>query len=110
LLVYGLRGNIFKSADFGKTWTPSASEGTATLQGGARLASGELVLVGSAGAVLTSHDNGTTFHRVAGHKAMTYSTVLPTETGALLLGEAGAVPYVPATVAVRPASNTAAKP
>jgi photosystem II stability/assembly factor-like uncharacterized protein len=110
LLVYGLRGNIFKSADFGKTWTPSASEGTATLQGGARLASGELVLVGSAGAVLTSHDNGATFHRVAGHKAMTYSTVLPTEAGALLLGEAGAVPYAPATVAVRPASNTAAKP
>jgi hypothetical protein len=41
---------------------------------------------------------------------MTYSTVLPTETGALLLGEAGPVPYVPATVAVRHVSNTAAKP
>jgi photosystem II stability/assembly factor-like uncharacterized protein len=110
LLAYGLRGNIFRSADFGKTWTPSASEGTATLQGGARLASGELVLVGSTGAVLTSHDNGASFQRVAGQRAMTYSTVLPTETGALLFGEAGAVPYVPAAVAARPASNTAAKP
>jgi photosystem II stability/assembly factor-like uncharacterized protein len=110
LLAYGLRGNIFKSADFGKTWTPSASEGTATLQGGARLASGELVLVGSAGAVLTSHDNGASFQRVAGQRAMTYSTVLPTETGALLFGEAGAVPYLPAADAARPASNSAAKP
>jgi photosystem II stability/assembly factor-like uncharacterized protein len=110
LLAYGLRGNIFKSADFGKTWTRSASENTATLQGGARLASGELVLVGSAGAVLSSHDNGASFQRVSGQRAMTYSAVLPTETGALLFGEAGAVPYLPAKVAARPPPNTAAKP
>ena len=99
LLVYGLRGNIFRSGDFGKTWTPSSSEGTATLQGGARLASGEIVLVGSAGAVLTSRDNGASFRRVPGQRAITYSAVQPTDTGALLLGEAGAVPYVPAAVA-----------
>ena len=110
LLAYGLRGNIFKSADFGKTWKPSASESTATLQGGARLGSGELVLVGSAGAVLTSHDNGASFQRVSGQRAMTYSAVLPTETGALLFGEAGAVPFLPATIAARPPPNTAAKP
>lgn len=98
LLAYGLRGNIFKSVDFGKTWTPPAlTEGTATLQGGARLASGEIVLAGSAGAVLSSRDNGASFQRVAGLRAMTYSAVLPTATGALLFGEAGVVPYVPAT-------------
>jgi photosystem II stability/assembly factor-like uncharacterized protein len=74
------------------------------------LASGELVLVGSAGAVLSSHDNGASFQRVSGQRAMTYSAVLPTAAGALLLGEAGAVPYLPATVAARPPPNHAAKP
>jgi photosystem II stability/assembly factor-like uncharacterized protein len=107
LLAYGLRGNIFKSGDFGKTWTPSASEGTATLQGGARLASGEIVLVGSAGAVLSSRDNGASFQRVPGQRAITYSAVLPTATGALLFGEAGAVPYVPAATSVTPSPHAA---
>jgi photosystem II stability/assembly factor-like uncharacterized protein len=109
LLAYGLRGNIFKSGDFGKTWTPSASEGTATLQGGARLASGEIVLVGSAGAVLSSRDNGTSFQRVPGQRAITYSAVLPTATGALLFGEAGAVPYVPTAVGAMPPPGTVDK-
>jgi photosystem II stability/assembly factor-like uncharacterized protein len=110
MLAFGLRGNIFKSGDFGKTWIPAVSEGTATLQGGARLASGEIVLVGSAGAVLSSHDNGASFQRVPGQRAMTYSAVLPTAAGALLFGEAGAVPYVPAAIAATPvpgAANTA---
>jgi photosystem II stability/assembly factor-like uncharacterized protein len=109
LLAYGLRGNIFKSGDFGKTWTQSASEGTATLQGGARLASGEIVLVGSAGAVLSSRDNGASFQRVAGQRAMTYSAVLPTATGALLFGEAGVVPYAPAAGAAAPPPDAANK-
>lgn len=102
LLAYGLRGNIFRSPDFGKTWTASVSEGTATLQGGARLADGEIVLAGSAGAVLSSRDNGASFQRVPGQKAITYSAVLTTPAGALLLGEAGVVPYVPATAASSP--------
>nr|MBP8297134.1 hypothetical protein [Burkholderiales bacterium] len=109
LLAYGLRGNIFKSGDFGKTWTPPAvTEGTATLQGGARLASGEIVLAGSAGAVLSSRDNGASFQRVAGLRAMTYSAVLPTAVGALLFGEAGVVPYVPAAGAGSASPSTPA--
>jgi photosystem II stability/assembly factor-like uncharacterized protein len=107
LLAYGLRGNIFKSADFGRTWAPATSVGTATLQGGARLASGEIVLVGSAGAVLSSRDNGASFQRVSGQRPITYSAVLPTATGALLLGEAGVAPYVPAAIAAAPAPNAA---
>ncbi|MBK8739432.1 MAG: hypothetical protein IPM02_07735 [Betaproteobacteria bacterium] len=109
LLTYGLRGNIFKSGDFGKTWTPPAvTEGTATLQGGARLPGGEIVLAGSAGAVLSSRDNGASFQRVAGLRAMTYSAVLPTAAGALLFGEAGVVPYVPAAGAGSVSPSTAA--
>ena len=94
LIAFGLRGNIFRSTDFGKTWTASKSEAATTLQGGARMADGEIVLVGSAGSVISSRDNGMTFRKAPDQKAVTWSTVLPTATGALLLGEVGAVPYV----------------
>ena len=93
LLAYGLRGNVFRSSDFGKSWTASRVDGSATLQGGAQLAGGEIVLVGSAGVVLSSGDNGASFLRVAGQKAITYSAVLPVSSGALLLGESGAIQY-----------------
>lgn len=111
LLAFGLRGNIFRSADFGKTWTPAASAGTATLQGGASLADGEIVLAGGAGTVLSSRDNGASFQRVPGQKAITYSAVLATPTGALLFGEAGVVPYAPAAVTTTsvPATGAPAK-
>ena len=110
LLAFGLRGNIFRSADFGKTWTPATSEGSATLQGGARLANGEIVLVGSAGTVLSSRDNGAAFHRVPGQQAITWSTVVPAGSGALLFGEAGAVPYVPGAIAATAAPSPPTAP
>lgn len=109
MLAFGLRGNIFKSRDQGKTWTAATHEGMATLQGGARLASGEIVLAGGSGAVLSSRDNGATFQRVPGYPAMTYSAVLPTAAGALLFGEAGVVPYVPAAAPAPPLPDTANK-
>ena len=95
LLAFGLRGNVFKSGDFGKTWTAAKTDSTTTLQGGARLADGELVLVGSAGTVISSRDNGATFRKLPAQKAVTWSTVLPTDTGALLLGESGVVRFSP---------------
>ena len=94
LIAFGLRGNVFRSTDFGKTWTASKSEGTTTLQGGARLNDGEIVLVGSAGSVVSSRDNGLTFQKAPDQKAVTWSTVLPMSSGALLLGEVGVAPYV----------------
>ena len=94
LIAFGLRGNIFRSTDFGKTWTASRSEAATTLQGGARLNDGEIVLVGSAGSVVSSRDNGLTFQKAPDQKAVTWSTVLPMASGALLLGEVGVAPYV----------------
>ena len=113
LLAYGLRGNIVRSTDFGRIWTTVHSDSSPTLQGGTRLPNGEIVLVGSAGAVLHSTDNGLTFRRLSGHRAATFSAVLPTTSGALLLGEGGASDYVPpaGAPAVRnpPANGDAAK-
>ena len=48
----------------------------------------------SAGSVISSRDNGLTFQKTPDQKAVTWSTVLPTSNGALLLGEVGVAPYV----------------
>lgn len=66
LLAYGLRGNLLRSTDFGDTWTHIELPGErgplqATLAGASLLSDGTLVLVGNAGSVLRSSDDGQSF-------------------------------------------------
>lgn len=57
VLAYGLRGNLQESRDFGETWETPDSGVELSLQGGAVLPDGGVVLVGS---------NGIVLHRAAG--------------------------------------------
>lgn len=52
VLVFGLRGNVFESRDLGDSWNALDSGTEQSLQGGAALANGGAVLVGSNGVVL----------------------------------------------------------
>ncbi|AIR91514.1 WD40/YVTN/BNR-like repeat-containing protein [Pseudomonas cremoricolorata] len=66
LLAFGLRGNLLRSTDFGDTWqriTLSTERGpfAAGLSGAALLDDGRVVVVGNAGSVLLSDDDGETF-------------------------------------------------
>jgi len=66
LLAYGLRGNLFRSTDFGDSWQPielKAARGTLEfgLAGATLVEDGSLVLVGNGGSVLRSTDDGQTF-------------------------------------------------
>ena len=61
LLVYGLRGNLYRSTDFANSWEPLGIDNHATLAGGSLSASGDIALVGSAGTVLESRDGGRSF-------------------------------------------------
>ncbi|MDZ3990645.1 hypothetical protein PspTeo4_02936 [Pseudomonas sp. Teo4] len=66
LLAYGLRGNLFRSTDFGDSWQPielKAERGALEfgLASATLLDDGTLVLVGNGGSVLRSHDDGQTF-------------------------------------------------
>lgn len=66
LLVFGLRGNLLRSTDFGDTWTNIELPGErgplqSTLAAASRLSDGSLVLVGNAGSVLRSSDDGQSF-------------------------------------------------
>jgi photosystem II stability/assembly factor-like uncharacterized protein len=55
-LVYGLRGNAFRTPDAGRTWVKVSTEQSATLTHAARLADGRLALVDQAGRFLVSLD------------------------------------------------------
>ncbi|MBI3148406.1 MAG: glycosyl hydrolase [Betaproteobacteria bacterium] len=60
VLVWGMRGNILKSADGGRTWSAAASGTDQALTAGL-VRGAEIVLVGLGGAVVKSQDGGTSF-------------------------------------------------
>jgi len=62
VLVFGMRGNAYRSADAGKSWQRvdlGAYKGA--LQGATELADGVVVLTGADGMIATSTDGGVTF-------------------------------------------------
>ena len=61
LIAYGMRGNICRSTDAGKTWQQIASKVPLGLVGGTVMADGRIVLVNQAGQFLVSTDNGVNF-------------------------------------------------
>lgn len=61
LLVFGMRGNAWWSADQGASWHRSAVPGPNTLTAGTVLDGGRIVLVDDAGNVLASEDGGRSF-------------------------------------------------
>jgi photosystem II stability/assembly factor-like uncharacterized protein len=61
LLVYGLRGNVYLSRDFGGTWHSVDGDNNVTLAGGAADPDGNVVLVGGVGTLLFSPDGGENF-------------------------------------------------
>jgi photosystem II stability/assembly factor-like uncharacterized protein len=61
LLVFGLRGHLRRSEDFGDSWTVVDSHTGLTLAGGSVSDGSEVVLVGAVGAVLRSRDGGRSF-------------------------------------------------
>ena len=63
-VVFGLRGNIFRSED-GKAWKQVESPTQSLLHGGLALADGRLVLTAAAGQLLVSADEGRSFRLAA---------------------------------------------
>ncbi|MGH8519371.1 MAG: WD40/YVTN/BNR-like repeat-containing protein, partial [Panacagrimonas sp.] len=66
VLAYGMRGNVWRSADAGATWSQVDVGSTAAINGGRQLDDGRVVLSGNGGLLLISRDDGRTFARAAG--------------------------------------------
>ena len=76
VLVYGLRGNAFRSVDGGASWTKVDTGVRVSLSAGLTRNDGSMVLVSQAGQVLHSKDNGESFKPVA------TTSIAPTFTAA----------------------------
>lgn len=87
VVTFGLRGNIFFSADRGETWQRATVEDNPerSLYGGGELAHGDLVLVG-AGGVIASSPDGTQFTAQTHGSRDTFSAALWYEGDLLVVG------------------------
>ena len=91
LLIFGLRGNVFRSSDEGLTWTAVASGDQRTLMGGTARNDGSIVLAGSAGVVLASSNAGLSFDVIPTEGNRVYSGVAIIDDDKLLLVGFGGV-------------------
>ena len=94
--MYGLRGHMFRSADFGKTWQQINLKGAAGrldfgLSNGAVLKDGSVVVVGHGGSVLKSTDKGHNFAVINRADRLSLSGVSADEKGNLILVGQGGV-------------------
>ena len=91
LLVYGLRGHLFFSGDAGGLWQPVVTGSEAILNDAIQLHDRRIVVVGSAGTVLVSLDEGVHFSANAQPDRPGLTRVLEAGDGSLVvLGTHGA--------------------
>jgi photosystem II stability/assembly factor-like uncharacterized protein len=102
LLAYGLRGNLYRSTDFGSTWEQvelNAARGALEfgLSGATLLDDGAIVVVGNGGSVVVSHDDGQTFSVFNRPDRISLSSVTAAGNGNLILAGQGGVRVATAT-------------
>lgn len=89
LVVFGMRGNVFRSND-GQNWQKSEVPEAVSLFGGTVTSDGSIVLVGAGDAVFVSQDGGAHFGRAENLSRLALADVLALQSGELLTaGEGG---------------------
>ena len=86
VLAFGLRGNVVRSTDSGRTWGPVSTGVTAGLTAGALDERGRIVLTSQAGHVLVSTDDGATLTPLKTERAQPTAAVTRAGAGMLVLG------------------------
>jgi photosystem II stability/assembly factor-like uncharacterized protein len=91
LIVYGLRGNVYRASDANLSiWTQIETNTKASFMGATKLADGTIALVGLSGTLLLSKDAGKTFTAI--NTGTTKPLAAPVVAGAnslLIVGEVG---------------------
>ncbi|WP_041657912.1 YCF48-related protein [Azoarcus sp. KH32C] len=85
VVVFGLRGNVFRSEDGGAQWHKVTTGLNVTITGATLTEDGRIVLVSQRGDVLMSADNGRSFTPSPMAQALPASAVAPVGTHALVL-------------------------
>jgi photosystem II stability/assembly factor-like uncharacterized protein len=94
VLIFGLRGNLFRSTDDGDSWAAVPSGTDLSIFGGTRLDDGSLTLVGNSGVVLRSVDGGLTFSKFIRPNRQPNSAVVENGSGDLVMVGRGGVKIV----------------
>ena len=90
MLLFGLRGNLFRSDDAGETWRQIDTGTVALLTDGLRPPDGPVIVTGCAGTLLVSRDGGESFELAQQADRQGLATALATADGGLvLIGEFG---------------------
>lgn len=87
-LVFGLRGNAFRTVDGGKTWHKTETGLQVGLTAGAA-DEARLVLVSQAGHVLVSRDDGASFKLLELERPLPAAAVIGVERGVVIAGPRG---------------------
>jgi len=91
VLAFGLRGNVFRSADAGKSWAKVETGLRASVVAAARSAQGQLLLADAGGRLAASGDAGATFQPVALARPFPVTGLVALEGGRfVLVGPRGA--------------------
>jgi len=90
MLLFGLRGHLYRSVDAGSNWSTLESGTESTLTDALRLDDGTIIIVGHAGTVLWSTDGGSDFKVLQLSGRPSLSAVVQAADGRLLaVGEKG---------------------
>jgi photosystem II stability/assembly factor-like uncharacterized protein len=88
VVVYGLRGNAFRSGDDGKSWQKIETGVVSGLTGATITADGRILMVTQGGQVLASSDDGRSFSRLKLERPVPASALLEVGTGTLAIAGA----------------------
>lgn len=91
VLVFGLRGNAYRSSDRGATWSRIDTSPAVSLTAAAHTAEGAVVAVDESGRVLLSNDDARTFQPVPVSRPYPFTGVTQAADGSLILSGARGV-------------------
>ena len=93
LLMFGLQGNLFRSADFGRSFEQVPVDTQVSLAGGGTDTEGRVVITGGVGTVLYSAGGARQFRRSMLEDGLSLSSGIPYKGNRVLVGQGGARVY-----------------
>jgi photosystem II stability/assembly factor-like uncharacterized protein len=84
-VVFGLRGNVYRSDDGGKSWTKVDTGLTAAVVGAAATAKGDVLLADAGGRIVASADGGKTYQKISVKNAVPLTGLAEAGEGTLAL-------------------------
>jgi len=90
VLAFGLRGNVFRSGDGGRSWQKVETGVEVALTGGARAKDGRLLLASASGQVIVSGNGGETFFAVPDTRPLPTSALASDGSTLVMVGMLGA--------------------